>query len=361
MNISADCLVVGAGIIGMLTARELADAGLDVVLIDQGNGGGESSWAGGGILSPLYPWRYPDTVNRLAQWSQKQYPALAQSLLDETGIDPEFVDNGLLVLETAEQEIAAVWASHFGVTWRAVNDAACLDLEPALGRVVPSLWFPAIGQVRNPRLVKALRASLEQRGIRFFGQCRMTGLRKAGNRVRAVETPLGTITTGNVVIASGAWSGELLAMAGLELPVEPVRGQMILFRGPAGGVRRILLSEGRYLIPRRDGRVLAGSTLEHVGFDKSTTQEALASLRDSALKLMPSLADYTIEHHWAGLRPGSPEGVPFIGAHPAISNLFVNAGHYRNGVVLGPASARLCADIVLTRQPVIEPAPYKPA
>ena len=134
---------------------------------------------------------------------------------------------------------------------------------------------------------------------------------------------------------------------------------MLLFRGPVGLVRRIVLSRDRYVIPRRDGRVLVGSTLEHVEFDKSTTPAARAELHREALRLIPALADCAVEHHWAGLRPGSPIGVPFVGEHPRIQGLYVNAGHYRNGVVLGPASARLLADQMLGRTPALDPAPYR--
>jgi glycine oxidase len=135
---------------------------------------------------------------------------------------------------------------------------------------------------------------------------------------------------------------------------------MILLRGQPGQVRRIVLDGGRYVIPRRDGRILVGSTLEHVGFDKTTTDSARSDLHAAALRLIPALADCELEHHWAGLRPGSPTGVPCIARHPDLTNLYINAGHYRNGVVLGPASARLLADILLERAPELDPEAYLP-
>jgi glycine oxidase len=162
------------------------------------------------------------------------------------------------------------------------------------------------------------------------------------------------------IVASGAWTAGLLEPTGLVLSIEPVRGQMILFKGPPGLVSRITLYRGHYVIPRRDGYVLAGSTLEYVGFEKQTTQQGLQDLKRSAIELIPDLAEQPIVQHWAGLRPGSPDGIPMVGPHPEIANLFVNAGHFRNGVVLGPATARLLADQLVGAVSDLDPAPYVP-
>jgi glycine oxidase len=140
--------------------------------------------------------------------------------------------------------------------------------------------------------------------------------------------------------------------------VHPVRGQMLLFKTKPGLIKRMVLEENRYVIPRRDGRVLFGSTIEEAGFDKSTTEQARTELSAIARERFPVLKDYPIEHHWAGLRPGSPAGVPYICRHPELENLYINAGHFRNGVVLGPASARLAADLIIGRKPVVDPVPY---
>jgi glycine oxidase len=169
-----------------------------------------------------------------------------------------------------------------------------------------------------------------------------------------------TLEADAFVVCGGAWSARLLAGAGAGLPVRPVRGQMILYRRPAGELPCIVLAEGRYVIPRRDGHVLCGSTLEEVGFDKTATTEARASLEASAARLWPVLAGQAPVAHWAGLRPGSPDGIPFIGRVPGSDNLWVNAGHHRNGLVLAPASARLLADLVTGRTPSVDPRPYQP-
>jgi len=355
-----DCLVVGGGLIGMFTARELHRAGLRVGLVERQAVGRESTWAGGGILSPLHPWRYPDAVNALAAWSQDHYPDLMQALQEESGTDPEHVRSGLLIVDGFEPDVARSWARRWERELAFLSAAEAHDQEPSLGSCTePVAWLPSVGQVRNPRLGQALRGSLERHGVTVLEQRPVTGFSLRGNRVVGVETPEGEIAAGTVVVASGAWSGQLLASSGIPLPVEPVRGQMLLYRAEPGVVTRILLDSAHYVIPRRDGRVLVGSTMERVGFDKSTTGEAQATLREAATRLVPALAHYALERHWAGLRPGSPHGIPYISAHPRIEGLFVNAGHFRNGVVMAPASARLLTDLILGRAPVLDPIPYR--
>ena len=356
-----DCLIVGAGLIGMLTARELHAAGMRATLIERGASGREASWAGGGILSPLYPWRYPDPVNALARWSQARYPDLLAEIHAQSGLDPEYQCSGLLILDDGDDAQVDAWAQRFDAHIETVDAARQRELEPELGASsTRAHWMPDIGQVRNPRLVKSLRLALERAGVGFIEQRQVTGFRRSGAHVAGVETEGSFIAADNIVVAGGAWSGELLRSTGLDLPVVPVRGQMLVFRAQPGQVRHVVLDGGRYVIPRRDGRILVGSTLEHVGFDKSTTDTALAELRAAAVRLIPALAACDIEHHWAGLRPGSPTGIPCIARHPELANLYINAGHYRNGVVLGPASARLLADLLLARPPILDPQAFLP-
>ena len=359
MGQGADIVVVGGGVIGMLTARELALSGASVRLLERGRTGRESSWAGGGIVSPLYPWRYSDGVTALARWGQLHYPEMAQRLFEESGIDPEFTRSGLLILDQEERERALSWAAAHGQNLEALDEPAARAVEPRLAEGLGGgLWLPEVGQLRNPRLLKALRHTLGPSGVRVEEDVEVTGLVIQGDRLVGLESSVGRIDAERVVVAGGAWSAGLLRGFGAEVKVRPARGQMILFRTDPGHLRRMVLKDGRYLIPRRDGRVLAGSTMEYVGFDKSTTEEALAELTAAAHVLVPSLGDFVVEHHWAGLRPASLSGIPFIGEHPAARGLFLNTGHFRNGVVLGAASARLAADLVLQREPILDPAPY---
>lgn len=356
----SDTLIIGGGIIGLLTARELVAAGQRVTLIERGETGRESSWAGGGILSPLYPWRCPEALNALARWSQRMYPRLCAELAEATGIDPELTVNGLLILDTEERAQALAWAVRHGAEVQLIPGARLREEVPELlARPPAALLLPAIANVRNPRLLQATRRALDGR-IRLCEDEEVLEVLAAGGRVTGVRTSRGTIPAERVVVSAGAWTARILERfgAGPRPDIEPVRGQMLLFEARPGQVRYTTLSRDSYLIPRRDGRVLAGSTLERVGFAKDTTTEAREGLYRAAVELYPSLALAPIEAQWAGLRPASPNGIPYIGSHPELGGLYVNAGHFRNGLVTGPASARLLADLILGRDPITDPAPY---
>jgi len=350
-----DCLIIGAGIMGLLTARELSQAGLKVCVLDQSAVGRESSWAGGGILSPLYPWRYAEPVQLLAKWGQQRYSALVDELLSNTGVDPERQESGLLVLDTAELKTAESWAMNYTTPFELLDKSQISTLAPALG-ILPeqAMWFPALAQVRNPCLLKALNKDLLQRGVEIREQTQVESFLIYKGRIKGVQTSSGKIEAPKVVACSGAWTHDLLQVTDSDVDVQPVKGQMLMYKAVPNLLSQIILSEDRYVIPRRDGRILIGSTLEHTGFDKSTSQSANEDLRQVAMRLIPELIDYPVERHWAGLRPGTVDGIPYIYADKKLTGLYVNSGHFRNGVVLGPASARLMADLVLEREPIID-------
>lgn len=363
---SAPLYIVGGGVIGLLSAYELVQAGRPVVVLEQGRVGRESSWAGGGILSPLYPWRYCDPVNHLAGRSQQAYPSLVADLREQTGLDPEWIRSGLLVLDGAEGSRAQAWAMALGQVGvvpaphiELLKAQQMNELEPALGSVSgQAIWMPQIAQLRNPRFMPALRQWLLSRGVDIREGVQVQGFKQRNGRLVGLKIRGGEIGATHCLVAAGAWSGRLLESAGLHLPVVPVKGQIVLLRARPGQLSRIILYQGRYLIPRRDGRVLVGSTVEHAGFDKSVTQIARDELYQAAITLVPGLAGCPVEQQWAGLRPGSPQGVPFIDNHTEVEGLYICTGHFRNGFVLGPASARLVVDLILGRQPQLDPRPY---
>ncbi|KUM40110.1 glycine oxidase ThiO [Pseudomonas sp. EpS/L25] len=360
---SFDVAVVGAGAIGLLSAYHLSLSGRRVVLVERGEPGREASWAGGGIVSPLYPWRYQPAVTALAHWSQDFYPALGERLRQETGIDPEVEVTGLYWLDLEDEAEALEWAR------RNVRPLSSVSMDEVRGRVPVlgagyerAVFMAGVANVRNPRLVRSLReALLRMPNVTLLSESPVTGFLRQGERVTGVQTAREAIHAESVVVCAGAWSGELLRTLGLAVPVNPVKGQMLLYRQPEGYLSSMVLAKGRYAIPRRDGHILIGSTLEHAEFDKTPTAEALASLQTSAAELLPALAAQAPVAHWAGLRPGSPDGVPFIGPVAELPGLWLNCGHYRNGLVLAPASCQLLTDLLTKRTPIIDPAPYAPA
>lgn len=358
----SDFLIIGGGVIGMMTALQLADAGQQVTLVERGECGKEASWAGGGIVSPLYPWRYGTAVSQLSRWSEGVYPSLALRLLEETGIDPEYRQKGLLYLNVDDADKALRWARQLGKPLERVGADFVHDKEPNVSMTGDNaLWMPTLGSVRNPRLAKALKARLTAMPqVTLREQCEVSGFIHRDGQVVGVVTSLGLLEAERIIVCGGAWAAQLLVQLDVQLPVRPVKGQMIAYQAPKDLLQRVVLKDGRYIIPRADGLLLVGSTLEEAGFDKTTDEAALASLQQSAEAILPALATCKVVHQWAGLRPGSPEGIPFIGVLPEWPNVFVNAGHYRNGLVLAPASTHLLVDQLLGREPVIDSAPYQP-
>ena len=343
-------IIIGGGIIGMMTARMLHQQGEDIILLEKGQLGKESSWAGGGIVSPLYPWRYAEEILLLSQYSQQHYATLCNELEDETGVSPELIKSGLLMPSHDDIDEAKAWANKYASPLEILNGRDSLQqidhqINPKFDK---ALWMPDIVQVRNPRILRALKNSLSQRNIEIREQTQAIDFKYDNKkRVTSVISNQGEeIKCSKVIIASGAWSGQFSVLNQTPANIKPVLGQMILFKAEPKQLQRIILHEGRYLIPRRDGRILCGSTLEFTNFKKHTTKAAKQALQQAAGELAPFLKNVLIEHHWCGLRPGSPNGIPYIGEHPEISNLYVNTGHYRYGVVTGLGAVRLLVDTI---------------
>ncbi len=353
-------LVIGGGVQGLLAARCCRLAGLDVTLVESGRIGRGASWAGGGILMPLYPWRTPPVLMPLVLESLRLFPVLHRELSEATGIDLGYRRSGMLVLEGEQLGPARAWAERCGFTIEYLLPRELQARFPGLSpRPEGALWFPQVCQVRNPRLLRALRRHLESLGVTILEQRPVTGLRHDGRRVIGADTPAGTIVADIVILTAGAWSGYLLRRLGVGLDLRPVRGQMLCYQAGPGLLATMVLNRGRYLVPREDGLILAGSTLEYAGLDCRTTREARLELEMAAMRMLPALAGRSVIHHWAGLRPGSPRGIPAIGPHPRLEGLYLSIGHFRNGLLTAPASAALLCDLILGRAPRIDPAPYR--
>lgn len=351
-----DCIILGGGVIGYSTALELARAGMKVSLIERGQAGQESSWAGGGILYPLLPWDYSAAVTCLTQHSIALFSAWAEELHRATGIDPEYRRCGMLVLPDFSAANARAWCDAHPTP---LETTRARKIIPELAADEDALWLPDVAQARNPRLLKALRRQLELLGVPIHEQTEAIGWQSDGALVTGIETTRGVMSAGHYIVTSGAWSRQLLGEHALDLDIRPIRGQMLLFKTAPGMLRTIILRNGIYLIPRLDGHVLVGSTLEDVGFDKTTTEAARAMLHAQATKILPLLKEAPLVQRWSGLRPGSPDNIPTIDRHPQLDNLYINSGHYRYGVTMAPASAEIMANLVLGRPQALDISPYR--
>lgn len=353
-------LIVGGGLIGLLTARALRARGHAVTVLERGALGREASVAGGGILSPLHPWRFSDAVTALATRAQGIWPGLVAELAQISGIDPEHRAGGMVVIDDDDPAEVRAWGHRHGVVLRPLTPAQLAEAEPELQRPAGDAWLlPEVASVRPAAVLRGVAALAEGEGVVLREQIPVTAIARAGDRAVGVETDRGRIDGDLVAVCAGAWSPSLLAGLGAEPPgIRPIRGQMLAFRGEPDWLRHIVLNRGYYLIPRRDGCIVAGSTLEDVGFDASATDGARTELAAAAAALVPALGDAPVTDHWAGLRPGSDDGVPTIAGHPRVAGLWVNAGHFRNGIVTAPASAELLAALIAGEPTALEAARY---
>jgi len=356
-GLKTSAVILGAGVSGLATALALLRRGHRVTLLERGEAGGESSWAGGGIVSPLLPWDYAKPVNALALRSMAGYGDWVAGIEALSDCSAEFWRCGMQVSDCANPDAARAWCAEQGWACEAGGSAFRPTCRPE-GRPTENLYLPEVAQVRNPRLVAALRGAVVRLGGVIYAHCAVESVTTQAGRMTAVHTARGTFTADRFVLAMGAWAG--LGLPGLPgMPaIRPIRGQMLLFKLQPGALDTILYRNGLYVIPRRDGHVLVGSTLEDAGFDKSTDAATRQRLQMEAAELLPALADVQPVQHWAGLRPGSPDNIPVIGVHPDFDNVFVNAGHYRYGVTMAPASAELLVDLMEGKTPALDPAPY---
>jgi glycine oxidase len=352
MAVHPDIAILGGGVIGLTTAYYLAGFGARVVVLDKGDLGQESSWAGAGIISPApSPPRSPR--QELHHLSLSLLPALSAAIRDVAAVDNGFIIRGGWQLVDPSQEEAArrQWQEE-GILVEPRQGPELRELEPALApHLNRALLLPTTGQVRNPRHLRGLIALCRNGGVAVQPGCPVYGFERQGDRITAAQTAAGRLLADRFLVCAGAWTDHLLAPLGRPLGVHPVRGQIALLNWGGPLLRRIVEQGKRYLVPRPDGRVLVGSTEEDAGFDKRTTAEAIVELLRFAVELVPSLAAAHVERCWAGLRPGSPDGLPFLGPLPGCDNLFVAAGHFRSGIMLSAGTGLVMAELLTGRTP----------
>jgi glycine oxidase len=357
---SPDILIIGGGVVGLTVAYVFAREGLRVTVVDRKEFGQEASWAGAGIIPPGDPQHAVSPFDRLRSLSSVQFPGLSAELRELTGINNGYVRCGGLEFAAEENGGRPEEWRGAGIEVQAVTEARTRELEPALAPGLGAAYrLPQLAQVRNPRHLKALIAACDRLKVKLCPHAPVQALLAQGKRIQGVRGAQDTFQADVYIVATGAWTDPLLAGIGRRLDIRPVRGQIALLNPSAPLFRHVLLWGDHYLVPRQDGRVLAGSTEEHVGYDTRTTAAAQRDLLALACRLVPDLAQAALERSWAGLRPGSPDGLPFLGPVPGYDNLFVAAGHFRAGIQLSPGTAQLLKEMILGRPLTVPAEPFR--
>jgi glycine oxidase len=361
-----DVIIVGGGVIGCAIAYYLAGADVRVTILERGEVGGEASGASAGILAPLELSLESGPLLDLCQASLQLHPSLADALGEETDIDVEYLRSGILRVALSDEDAADLQAlvdrSRPRGVMQWVDAEALRRLEPRLAAARGGVYSSHYHQVNAHRLTLALAQAAIVRGAALRQGVAVTGFVTRGSRVTGVRTSEGKMMAGHVVLAAGSWTAALGRRLGLTLPVKPMRGQILAFPDFSSPLRHILLGEdGGYLAPKANGFLFVGATVEDVGFRKNTTAKGLAGLRRMAATLVPSLAYVEVASDWAGLRPGSPDGLPILGPVPGWEGLSVASGHFRKGILLAPITGRLMTQWVTQGKAEIPLEPFSPA
>jgi len=362
---AADLVVIGGGIIGLAIAREAARAGLRVTVLDRGVPGGEASTAAAGILSAQYEAGGPHPLLPFLLHSRSLYPAFLRAVGREGGLEVRIRPAGTIQVarngaEMARLERHFVFQRSMRLPVERLSRRRLLQIEPGLvPGLAGGLLLPRDGGVDSVRLLAALQRAAARAGVRIHAGTPATRLMVAGGAVIGVASGSRRFPAGAVVIAAGAWSGAFSPPGAPPLPAHPIRGQILCLRAGRAAPRHVIDSEAGYLVPRADGRVLVGSTMERVGFRKAVTASGLAGLTRVAAELVPGLRDTEIIGAWSGLRPATADGLPAIGA-AEVPGLYYATGHLRNGIVLAPATARVVVRLLLGEPLEVDLEPFSP-
>jgi glycine oxidase len=363
---ATDVLVIGGGVIGTAVARRLARSGAAVTVIERGTPGAEASWAAAGMLSPLAEAARPGHFLDLLLDARRRFPAYCAELHEQTGIDVGYRSEGTLMLALRDEDEEELeeryrWQRAAGLEVERLSAADVRDLEPAVTCAVRwALRFPGDHQVENRSLVRALWAGAVQSGVAFRLGAEATRLIRRGTVAAGVELSDGErLHASAVVLAGGSWAGRLENLP-RRVPVEPVHGQLLALEALPPPLRHVVDSPRCYLVPRADGRLLVGATVERRGYRKLVTPAGIMQLLRGALEIAPGLEDLPLAETWSGLRPGTPDDLPILGADPDVSNVVYATGHFRNGILLAPITGEIIGEVVRTGTSPIDLHPYRP-
>ena len=349
---TSDVVIVGGGIIGLSLAQELVLQQLTVTVLERGQIGQEASSAGAGILAPRAEMEEAGPLAQLLLASRKIYPEFVNQVSRRSGLTIDFSISGLLsvaldVEQQTELDRKRQQQTELGLEVQSFSREETLRMESCLNpELLSALYFPEEGYVDNRELVEGVRLACLQLGVRLVPECSVLTVKAERDVVLGAETSSGFFASRRVVIAAGSWSGQIPTGLPYALPVKPARGQMVAVKVPGLALRHVVYGSSGYLVPRKDGRVLLGSTVEWVGYDKQVTLDGIQQITASAVALAPALRSSTFIECWAGLRPFCEGGLPLLGP-TEIDGLYLATGHFRNGLLLAPITAKLMTEVIV--------------
>jgi glycine oxidase len=357
-----DVIIAGGGVIGLSIARELAIAGRSVLVLDHGNPTDATSWAAAGMLAPQSEADVPNALFDLCLASARLYPDWANQLHQESGIDTEYSNSGLIFLASTEEALCALrrameWQNAAGLTCQLLTPEETLRLEPELElRIVGAVMMPAESQVTPRRVMESLKAACAAKGVEIRGGVRVLEVTNAGGHVTGVRTSVEHIEAERVVIASGVHTPEIAGLCPA-IPLAPRKGQILSLTASVPAFRRMIRWEHSYLVQRSSGELVIGATNEEAGFDRSLTPAGIGGLLDRAQRINSRLGGLAIRDMWTGLRPATPDGYPVIGK-AGLEGLIYATGHYRNGILLAPVTAACVAALMDNRPTPVGLGPF---
>lgn len=354
MKKSSECLIIGGGIIGLGVAYELAVRGVSVTLIEQGEWGGQASSAAAGMLAPLKEFASPGPLLDMGMESLRLYPEWVRRIEEESGLHVDLEQSGLLTVACTDEERERLWQKYqwqtaAGIALEWLEEREARNREPLLSpHLTAALYSPEEGHVNNVQLLQALVRACQARGVQLLQGVSVTGFLRDQDKVCGVRTSKGDCFASHTVVTAGAWSGLLAEELGLSLPIRPVRGQICAVSSDHAQTRHIIFGSSGYAVRKRDGRIVLGATEDEAGFCGDVTAGGLLGVLQGVLALLPSLANARFLQAWAGLRPATADGLPIIGPVPGWQGVTLAFGHFRNGILLAPATAKRVATLLLS-------------
>lgn len=366
----SDLLIIGGGAVGLSLGWEMSRRGFSVQLVRDNNSAPPASWAGAGILPPAPGIDVADPYQQLCRISHLAHRKWAAELREKTGIDNGFRQCGGLYLAKSPIEAATLrgntlWWDDHNIQYQECSAGEVVGLEPDLAPIrdsIHSAWFlPGEHQIRNPDHLNALEKACELSGAKLHDDTMIESLTLDGDHVLGARSASQEFHAKRTCICSGAWSRLALEQVGTNTGIMPIRGQMLLYKLPSQVFKHVINEGNRYMVAREDGHLLAGSIEEEVGYEIATTKAATNDIQQWAESILPILRDQSLKSSWAGLRPGSFDGFPYMGPISRYNNLFVASGHFRSGLHLSPGTAIVMADIIQGKTPAIDLTPFRPS